>query len=220
MKNRRSIALLVGLAAASAAVCVASTHPANASGSPALALGSRGAHVTALQKRLVELHYLRRSAVDGVYGMRTWHAVVAFEGWRSLPRDGVASLRVQTLLRTAVPPHPWRHLRRALLLDLDRQVLLVVRNGRTVLAVHISSGAAGHPTPTGSFRVYRREPMSWSVPYRVWMPNALYFTGGYAVHGFGTVPAYPASHGCVRVPLGEGPAVYAAAPVGTPVLIR
>lgn len=211
--------MLVALGAACAVVYLAAGS-ARAHATPPLKLGSHGARVTALQQRLVELHYLPRGAVDGIYGMRTWHAVVAFEGWRSLPRDGVAGARVQTLLRTAIPPHPWKHLRSALLLDLHRQVLLVVKKGRTARAVHVSSAAPGYRTPTGSYHVYRRERMSWSVPYQVWMPHALYFTGGYAVHGFSSVPAYPASHGCVRMPLADAPSVYAAAPLGTPVLVR
>jgi lipoprotein-anchoring transpeptidase ErfK/SrfK len=52
------------------------------------------------------------------------------------------------------------------------------------------------------------------------MPYALYFSGGYAIHGYGVVPAYPASHGCVRVPESEAPYVYAAAPLHTAVVIR
>lgn len=220
MRFGRSILVVATIAAVCAAAGVAADAARGSVSAPALELGSHGARVRTLQGRLVELHYLSRGAVNGRYGMRTWHAVVAFEGWRRLPRDGVASGRVQALLRTALVPHPWKHVRRGLLLDLERQVLLVVRDGRTTRAVHVSSAAPGYHTPTGSFHVYRRERMSWSVPYQTWMPYALYFTGGYAVHGFSSVPAYPASHGCVRMPLADAPAVYAATPLGTTVLIR
>ena len=78
----------------------------------------------------------------------------------------------------------------------------------------------GYVTPRGRFHVYRRERLSWSFPYRVWMPHALYFSGGYAIHGFSAVPAYPASHGCVRIPVSEALFVYAATPRLTPVVIR
>lgn len=218
MRHKRSILTLVLLAVVCAVASSARSAPS--SSPPSLALGSHGARVVALQQRLVELKYLPRGAVDGIYGMQTWHAVVAFEGWRLLPRNGVAGPLVQRLLRTALPPQPWLHARRSLLLDLRRQVMLVVRDGRTVRAVHISSAAPGYRTPIGRYRVYRRERMSWSAPYQVWMPYALYFTGGYAVHGFSSVPAYPASHGCVRMPLTDAPAVYAATPLGTPVVVR
>jgi len=185
-----------------------------------LHLGSRGPRVRALQQRLIGLGYLPAGAADGVYGMRTWHAVVAFQGWQRLQRDGIVGARTSRSLASAGRPRPWLHLRRGLELDLKRQVLLVVDSGRTVRAVHISSAAPGYVTPRGRFQVYRREQMSWSVPYRVWMPYALYFTGGYAIHGFGVVPSGPASHGCVRVPLSEAPFVYWRSPLETPVLVR
>jgi lipoprotein-anchoring transpeptidase ErfK/SrfK len=123
-------------------------------------------------------------------------------------------------LATAARPRPWARLSHALELDLQRQVLLVVARGRTVRAVHISSARPGYVTPRGRFDVYRRKRLSWSVRYQVWMPHALYFSGGYAVHGYGDVPAYAASHGCVRVPLGDAPFVYAVTALHTPVLVR
>ena len=38
--------------------------------------------------------------------------------------------------------------------------------------------------------------------------DPMYFTGGYAVHGNPTVPPYPASHGCVRVPMWIAPYLF------------
>jgi lipoprotein-anchoring transpeptidase ErfK/SrfK len=99
-------------------------------------------------------------------------------------------------------------------------VLLVVVRGRTVHAVHVSTAGPGFVTPRGRFSVYRRERLSWSAVYDVWMPYALYFSGGYAIHGYGSVPAYPASHGCVRVPLSEAALVYALTPLRAPVIVR
>ena len=213
---------IVSSVASRAPAGIAMTQTAAATSAPtSLGLGSGGPRVHALQHRLIALGYLPAGAASGVYDMRTWHAVVAFEGWQRLPRDGVVEPRTRTALRSAARPRPWARLpSHALELDLRRQVLLVVHRGRTVRAVHISSAALGRYTPRGRFRVYRRERLSWSAPYQVWMPYALYFTGGYAVHGFGLVPAYPASHGCVRMPLSDAPFVYAATPLGTPVVIR
>jgi Putative peptidoglycan binding domain/L,D-transpeptidase catalytic domain len=185
-----------------------------------LHLGSRGPRVRTLQQRLVNLGYLPTGAADGVFGMRTWHAVVAFQGWQWIQRDGVVGARTRAALASATRPRPWVPLRRGLELDLRRQVLLVIAGGRTLRAVHISSARPGYVTPRGRFRVYRRERLSWSVPFEVWMPYALYFNGGYAIHAFGVVPAYPASHGCIRMPLGEAPFVYAATPLRAPVVIR
>jgi hypothetical protein len=47
----------------------------------------------------------------------------------------------------------------------------------------------------------------------------LYFSGGYALHEYPDVPAYPASHGCVRVPAGDSLVVWEFATLGTPITI-
>jgi len=86
-------------------------------------------------------------------------------------------------------------------------------------AVHTSTGAGG-VTPVGSFRVYVKSLLSWSVPFKVWMPYAAYFTGGIATHQSPDVPSYPASHGCVRLPEGDAERVYRFVAVGTPVSVR
>ncbi len=62
--------------------------------------------------------------------------------------------------------------------------------------------------------------MSWSVAFRVWMPLAQYSTGAYALHEFASVPAYPASHGCVRVPRSESRAVWRFGSIGMRVWTR
>src|SRR5579862_5008204 len=85
-----------GLAAASA------SHPA-----ASLSLGARGAAVRALQATLARLTYLPPSAVDGVFDLRTWHAVVAFQGWQGLVRDGVDGPRTRAALTHARSPVPW-----------------------------------------------------------------------------------------------------------------
>lgn len=212
------------LAATGAAAAFAVAFPVDSTASltpqPSLRLGSRGAQVNALQRRLIALGYLPAGTSDGVYGQRTWHAVVAFQGWHRIPRNGILGARTRSALASAARPRPWAALRRGLELDLQRQVLLVVDHGQTQRAIHISSARPGYRSPTGSYTVYRRERLSWSAPYRAWMPYALYFSGGYAVHGYSSVPAYPASHGCIRLPLAEAPFVYAITPLHTPVVIR
>jgi lipoprotein-anchoring transpeptidase ErfK/SrfK len=132
--------------------------------------------------------------------METWHAVVAFQSRQGLLRDGVVGPRTRAALARARPPQPWQRARRALEVDLRRQVLPLVADGRTVRAIHVSTAAPGYHTPTGSFHVYFQE--------------------GHAIHGYPSVPRYPASHGCVRVPLGDAPDVYAFAPLERPVTVR
>src|SRR5207244_4348779 len=50
--------------------------------------------------------------------------------------------------------------------------------------------------------------------------NPLYFNGGIAIHGAPSVPPYPASHGCVRIPLGASHWFPALVPNGTPVYVK
>ncbi len=186
---------------------------------PTLRLGARGPVVRALQESLVRLRYLPPGSATGRYDDRTWHAVVAFQGWQGVPRDGAAGPRVWRELDRAQLPRPWGGMRDGVEIDLSRQVLLMVRGGRVVRAVHVSTGAYGR-TPRGQFRIYRKETLSWSIPFSTWMPYASYFSGGFAMHEYSSVPAYPASHGCVRVPGVEAPILYAFAGYGTPVWIR
>jgi hypothetical protein len=185
-----------------------------------LRYGDHGRAVASLQRRLMTLGYLERGEVDGVFGDKTWYAVVAFQGWEQIARDGVVGPRTRRALRHARGPQPWRRLRRALEIDLTRQVLLVVEHGTVRRAVHASTGASKFATPDGSFTVIRRERMSWSRRYHVWLPYALYFYRGWAIHAARLVPSQPASRGCVRIPIEDAPFVFRASPLGTQVLIR
>ena len=181
--------------------------------------GAAGAGVSSLQRRLAALGYLPPGYRTGVYDDRTTQAVIAFQGWTGLSRDGVAGSSTLTSLNHGTRPQPWSTATRHIEIHIPQQVLLLVMGGRTVRAIHVSTGAPGHPTPRGTFTIYRKERMSWSVPFQVWMPYASYFTGGYAIHEYRDVPPYPASHGCVRVPAGESLAVWDFASLGTPVTI-
>jgi lipoprotein-anchoring transpeptidase ErfK/SrfK len=187
-----------------------------AAGSGLLTLGSTGPKVTALNERLGRLSYLRRGADSPRFGARTYHAVVAFQLQEGLAADGVVGPQTRGALAEARRPRPrlsaagrrievWR----------GRQLAYLVRDGRVRRTFHVSTGAAGYTTPSGTFTVSRREERSWSVPYRVWLPWAAYFNGGIALHGHAQVPTYPASHGCVRVPMPFARAVYRFAALGT-----
>jgi hypothetical protein len=177
-----------------------------------LHLGSRGAEVRDLQRALARLSYLPSSGIDGIFGTQTWHAVVALQGWSNLQRDGIVGPRTRSALIHARRPAPWST-STGIEIHLTQQVLLLVRTGQVQRAIHISSGARGR-TPLGHFRIHRRDPMSWSVPFHVWMPLAQYFHGGIALHQFSPVPAYPASHGCVRVPQADARAVWQFGSIG------
>jgi hypothetical protein len=169
------------------------------------------------QQLLVDLGFMARSGVTGRPGDETSVAVLAFEKWTGMPRDGVLDAAVVKAIARATRPEPVRREpgKRVELL-LDRQVALAIVDNRVERVFHVSSGSGGR-TPAGSFRVYRKERMSWSVPFSVWMPWASYFTGGIAFHEYSYVPSYPASHGCVRMMARDAPLMYAFATSGTPV---
>jgi peptidoglycan hydrolase-like protein with peptidoglycan-binding domain len=187
---------------------------------PAPTRNRSSALVRTIQERLGALGYLPEGVVDGVYGPRTLNAILAFQGWEELRRDGRATQSLRTQLAHAERPAPSPRAGRRIEVSLKRQVaLLVDAHGVALRAVHVSSGASPTPTPRGTFRVFRKELKSWSVPFQTWLPYASYFNAGIAFHEYGDVPAHPASHGCVRVPSTDAPEIYAFAKLGTPVYV-
>ena len=135
--------------------------------------------VRALQQRLADLSFLPADAVDGKAGEQTRFAVLAFQKWEGLARDGAAGPATLEALADATRPTPrTTGSGRRFEVLLDRQLLLYIENGTVVRTIHVTSGARGFETPTGRFSVFRKETNSWSVPYKVWLPWASYFVGG------------------------------------------
>ncbi len=178
---------------------------------PFLGPGSRGRGVYLLEHRLAELHYAL-AGLDGYYGGDTVDAVIAFQKVSGLPRTGSVDPRVWSRLQRAHGPRP-RHGGDHVEVSKERQVLFLVRRGTVALIVPVSTGATGN-TPVGVWHVYRRV-AGWD--WVLWYPT--YFVGAFAIHGYPDVPAYPASHGCVRVPMWVAPRLFAADSYGTTVYI-
>ncbi len=186
-----------------------------ATGSPS------GSAALSLQRRLFRLGYLPKAGVDGVVGYQTQQAVMAFQSWEGLDRDGVAGPQTRAALRNAKRPRPTaKRPKRLMEVHIGKGVLMLVRKGRAVRTIHVSGGGPGTETPTGRYKVFRKELMSWSVPFSTWLPYASYFNNGIAFHEYPDVPPYPASHGCVRVPSPEAQLVYRFARMGTVVVVR
>jgi hypothetical protein len=170
-----------------------------------------------VQRQLVDLGFMAPSGLTGALDTQTATAVLGFQKWANLSRDGSLGDSTIAALERATRPEPrFRAPGRRIEIQLRRQLALLIQDNKVVRAVHISSGAGGK-TPTGSFRVYRKERYSWSVPFKVWLPWASYFTGGVAFHEFGSVPTYAASHGCVRVNHYDAEMLFGFAETGTPV---
>ena len=98
--------------------------------------------------------------------------------------------------------------------DKTRQVLFEVRRGEVAGVSHVSTGATGN-TPVGRWRVYGRVRGFLASG----MYNSLFFLRGFAIHGYRSVPAYPASHGCVRTPFWFADRLFARWGVGTTVYV-
>ena len=184
-----------------------------------LAAGAHGDDVRALTRRLAALRF-RLPGPLAAYDHRVVDAVIAFQKANGLPRTGVADARVWRRLETAEIPQP-RYRRPADHLEVDkrRQILIVVRGGETAAVLPASTGATGN-TPEGA----------WSVRWKAlatttWLgPAILYrtmtFIGNeFAIHGFPSVPVYPASHGCVRIPIWTADWLYDRTPVGQRVFV-
>jgi hypothetical protein len=105
-------------------------------------------------------------------------------------------------------------------ISLTDQLVYVYRGDRLMAVATISTGIEGRNTPTGIFAVRGKTPMYRSKKYdNAPMPFAQFIDEyGVAMHA-GYNPGYPASHGCVRLPVAFAKKLYTVTDVGTPVYI-
>lgn len=97
--------------------------------------------------------------------------------------------------------------------DLSRQVMALIQDGKPTDVFHVSTGAFG--TPTGTYSFYEKSPGY----NQKGMYYSVYYSGNYATHGYYTVPTYPASHGCVRNPEVYSVFIYNWISLGDPIYI-
>ena len=185
---------------------------------PRLVVGVRNALVARLGDALRRLHYA--APYGATFDGRMLDAVFAFQKVQGLPRTGTVDARVWQALGSARTPSP-RYAQPATHLEINkgRQVLYAVRRSRVALIVPVSTaGLPGKFTPIGRFSIYRKvvgfDPSPLGTLY-----DPMYFTGGYAIHGNPSVPPYPASHGCVRVPMWIAAHLFATNPYGETVYV-
>ena len=222
--------VMVTTAAAASAVSPPGATTAAVAAQPVLRLGSHGSAVKALQQRLIALRYFDVSTADGVFGPGTYHAVIAFQKVQGLTRDGVVGPATWAKLAKPYVPAPRYRLGTASLeVNLAKQVIYYVRGGTIHRIIDASTGSgawyysqgrwARAITPTGRFHIYWRYPGGWQPGPLGSMYRPNYFYGGYAVHGMTSVPAYPASHGCVRMTIPTMDRMWSSLWVGMPVAI-
>lgn len=181
---------------------------------PIAGIGAVGTRVRFLQNRLYALGY--STPRGGRYDFATAQAVLAFRKVNGLGRLYTANRIVYGYLANGrggfVPrfPHQPKHVEA----DLTRQVLaLVSRGGRVYRVLTLSSGKPSTPTVLGTFHVYSK---TFGTNAKG-MVDSNYFVGGYAIHGYHDVPTFPASHGCLRIPVPLAAFVYRWIAYGDPV---
>ncbi len=186
--------------------------------------------MAALQSRLEALQYWV-GPVDGVYGTLTTHAVLAFQKVNHLVLDGRTGPAVRAALDDPAPVSPRSTAGRVWEVDKARQLLLLVEDGRLRWVFHTSTGTEEPYRYDGRTLLADTPPGRFTIEWQVdgWRDGALgrlyrpkYFhPDGIAIHGYGNVPAWPASHGCVRVSLAAMDHLWreGLAPVGTAVWV-
>jgi hypothetical protein len=157
-----------------------------------------------VQQRLVARHlYL---PLSGKWDEQTQLAIEAYH--RLIGRGTSPALDPATLTAlldgqgsfTVRYPHNGRHVEG----DLSDQLLALVVGGKVQVIYPISSGKPSTPTVLGNYRVYERTPG--------YLPDGMYYSDffirGYAIHGYDPAPSYPASHGCMRLPISDAISVF------------
>jgi peptidoglycan hydrolase-like protein with peptidoglycan-binding domain len=195
-----------------------------------LVVGDSGPAVLALQRRLSELGYWLGTP-DGAFGALTQQAVFALQKSAGIGRDGVVGPHTTRALEAGTRPRVTLS-GDGVEIDLARQVLVVVRDGRARTILNTSTGngeeytstrgnRAIATTPKGRFTVYRAVdgPLTNSLG-ELWRPR--FFNRGIAVHGSPNIPPTPASHGCARLSNAAIDMIWADGlmPVGSRVVVR
>jgi hypothetical protein len=171
---------------------------------PALETGDRGRAVKLLN------WLLRRQRYEAPKGSRftaaTARAVLAFRKVNRMSWARHASPEVLTRLARDRGAFKLRHpaAGRHVEVDLDRQVMVLAARGKPQHIFHISSGAPSTPSDRGHFRFYKRR-LGYNASR---MLDSVYYNRGEAVHGYHSVPPYPASHGCIRSPVPDARFIY------------
>ena len=167
--------------------------------------------------------------VDGTLDSGSRHALIAFQKVEGRKRTGKLTRAELQALLSANRPLPkysgFAHVE----IDLNRQVLFIVDTTGTI--THILPVCTGNEknymdhgeihrahTPRGRFKVLRKV-AGWrlSTLGLLYYPN--YILNGIAIHGSPAMAVYPASHGCIRIPMFASKALSNPTPVGTEVIV-
>jgi hypothetical protein len=180
------------------------------------------------EQRLWSLGYWA-GPVDNKFDSASRHALTAFQKVEARPRTGILTTDELDALRRATRPRArfegYPHIE----IDLTRQILFVIdESGAISRILSVSTGNEERyvdhgevhraHTPRGNFKVQRKI-KGWRLSSLGLMYYPSYIFKGFAVHGSLFVPAYPDSHGCIRVPMYAAKELSNLMPVGLDVIV-
>jgi hypothetical protein len=166
--------------------------------------GATGPFVDLIQARLAALHFYIPQT--GVYDTTTGLAIDAYHRLLSQGFSQLLSPEIINDLLNGIGtfqirfPNQGNHAEG----DLTHQLLALANGSKVYWILPISSGKPSTPTVLGSWQIYSRVPG--------YLPDGMYYSDffirGYAIHGYDPAPDYPASHGCMRLPIIDAISVF------------
>jgi hypothetical protein len=182
---------------------------------PALSRGKCGDVVVGFKKAIRKLGYIVNRG--RCFGGKTARGVLAYRKVNGMTRSSRAGRGLVKRVFAGRGAYRVRHpgAGRHVEVPISKQVLVFAKGDRPLAVYPVSSGKSSTPTVTGHFQFIRTEPGYNSHG----MYYSFYFYGGYAVHGYASVPDYPASHGCVRTFIADQPEIYERIEFGEDVFI-
>jgi hypothetical protein len=187
------------------------------------------AEIKEAETALGELGYWT-GPVDGSLDECSRHALIAFQKIEQRDTSGKLSRMEIEAVLTAGTPAPLETGYEHVEVDIARQVLFFVdASGSVTRIIPVSTGnnelfrMYGEPnrayTPRGHFEVYNKG-TGWQESPLGLLYYPSYLIGGIAIHGNPAVPARPASHGCIRVPMCVAKEIANLLPIGSKVIIH
>jgi hypothetical protein len=171
---------------------------------PSLHQGQCGDVVVGFKKAMRKMGYIANSG--RCFGGKTGRGVLAYRKVNGMARSARAGKGLVKRAFAGKGEYEVRHPDAGEHLEapLSKQVLVFAKGDKPFAVYPVSSGKSSTPTVTGHFTFIRQEPGYNSHG----MYYSFYFYGGYAVHGYESVPDYPASHGCIRTFIADQPEIY------------
>jgi hypothetical protein len=171
---------------------------------PALHSGQCGDVVVGFKRAMRKMGYIANSG--RCFGGKTGRGVLAYRKVNGMTRSARAGKGLVKRAFAGKGEYVVRHPAAGEHLEapLSKQVLVFAKGDKPFAVYPVSSGKSSTPTVTGHFSFIRQEP-GYNAEG---MYYSFYFYGGYAVHGYESVPDYAASHGCIRTFIADQPEIY------------